>query len=342
MWINAGGDFANVISAQTAVDAEQRSYTWNGNGMIADVQSWIANPATNFGWAVLGDEAADETAQRFNGSENGFNPPRLTVTFEDPAQLLNISTRLGVKTGDNVLIGGFIITGNEAKKVVLRAIGPSLQESGVNDFLAGPMLELRGARGESIALNQDWRETQGAAIESTGVAPKNDLESAIIATLPPGAYTAIVRGKNDSTGVGLSEAYDLAQASNALLANISTRGLVQTGTNVMIGGFIAGGGSGSTKVILRAIGPSLTAKGVADALANPTLKFVNGNGVVLGENDDWRNGPDAAGLTATGIAPENDFEAALIALIPPGSYTAVVAGKDSATGVGAVEVYNLR
>ena len=343
MWTNPGGDFVATNSATTAVDAEQRAYSWSGSGMIADVQSWVDNPDDNFGWVLVAtNEGPEETAQRFNSRENGFNPPKLTVTYEFPAQLLNISTRLRVETGDNALIGGFIITGQEGKKIILRAIGPSLQDQGVSDVLANPKLELRGSGGELIAQNQDWKDTQQTAIENTGIPPENDLEAAIVVTLQPGSYTAIVRGNNDTTGVGLVEAYDLAQESNAQLANISTRALVQSGSNGMVGGFIAGGPSGNTKVILRAIGPSLTQDGVANALPNPTLKFFNADGLLIEENDDWKNGPDQAELAAIGIGPRHDLESALIATIPPGSYTAQVAEKNGETGIGVVEVYNIR
>ena len=238
------------------------------------------------------------------------------------------------------MIGGFIITGEEPKKVILRAIGPSLRQRGVTDVLADPMLELRGSGGEQLAFNQDWKDSQQTAIENTGIPPQNDLESAIVATLSPGAYTAIVRGKNDTTGVGLIEAYDLAPAASALLANISTRGLVQTGNNVMVGGFITGGSAGSTKVILRAIGPSIT--GLPNRLPDPTLQLFNSNGQLLEANDNWRNGPDQAEIAAIGIAPKNDLEASLLAVVPPGSYTAIVAGKNGGVGVGLVEVYDLR
>jgi len=199
--------------------------------------------------------------------------PSPTPRPPSAAQLLNISTRMRVQTGDNVLIGGFIITGNDAKKVILRAIGPSLTQFGVVDALADPVLEVHGSDGSVIASNDNWREAQESEINATGLAPQDDLEPAIIATLDPDAYTAIVSGKDETSGVGLVEGYDLGQAADSQLANISTRGFVETGSNVMIGGFILGNGSGTTNILVRAIGPSLSLAGVSAALADPTLEL---------------------------------------------------------------------
>lgn len=259
-----------------------------------------------------------------------------------PAKALNISTRLRIDTGDNVMIGGFIITGTETKRVIIRALGPSLRASGADNAVADPVLELRGPAGELIFVNDNWRDAQEAAIEESTVAPGDDLEAAIIATLDPGAYTAVVIGKGETSGVGLVEAYDLNQGSAAQLANISTRGLVLTDTNVLIGGFILGGTDNGTRVIVRALGPSLAAAGVSNTLANPTLDLRDANGERLFFNDNWQDDDaQAAGLTELGIAPANDAESAIVATLPPGSYTAIVAGSDGGTGVGLVEVYNV-
>ncbi len=190
-----------------------------------------------------------------------------------PAQPLNISTRMEVRTDDQVLIGGFIITGNDPKKVILRAIGPSLAGFGIANPLADPVLELHASDGSLITMNDNWKDTQQAEIEASGFQPQNDLESAIISTLDPGSYTAVVSGKDGGTGVGLVEGYDLDQAADSQFGNISTRGFVETGTNVMIGGFILGGESGNANVVVRALGPSLTAFGVTGALADPTLEL---------------------------------------------------------------------
>lgn len=240
------------------------------------------------------------------------------------------------------MIGGFIITGSEPKRVIIRALGPSLRDNGVDDAVADPVLELRGPAGELIFANDNWRDAQQAEIEESTIPPAHALEAAIVATLNPGAYTAIVTGRGETSGVGLVEAYDLNQGSASQLANISTRGLVLTDTNVLIGGFILGGSDGGTRVIVRAIGPSLTAAGVSNTLADPTLDLRDGNGEPLSFNDNWRDdAAQAAELNALGIAPANDAESAMVATLPAGSYTAIVAGAGGGTGVGLVEVYNV-
>lgn len=259
------------------------------------------------------------------------------------AQLLNISTRLAVQTGENVMIGGFIVTGTAGKKVLVRGLGPSLAQAGIANVLADPVLELHGSGGALIASNNNWKDTQQSDIQATAVAPTSDLESAIVATLPANnsAYTAIVSGNNGGTGVGLVEMYDLDRTVDSKLANISTRGFVQTGTNVMIGGFIIGNGSGATKVIARGIGPSLAQSGVNTALTDTTLELHNSNGSLVASNDNWKDSQQTE-IQATGIAPSNDLESAIVATLSPGSYTAIVAGKSGATGVALVELYNLQ
>jgi Concanavalin A-like lectin/glucanases superfamily/Protein of unknown function (DUF642) len=258
-----------------------------------------------------------------------------------PGRLLNISTRLRVLTGDNALIGGFIITGSDPKKVIVRGLGPSLTSQNVPGALVDPVLELRDHTGALIASNDNWKDTQQSEIEASTIAPSNDLESAIVMTLDPAAYTAILRGKSNGTGVGLVEVYDLASSANSKLANISTRGFVDTGDNVMIGGFIVGaGGGGSANVIVRAIGPSLTAAGVPGALQDPTLELHNGHGTVIGFNDNWKD-VQQADITASTIPPTDDRESAIAATLRPGPYTAIVRGKNDTTGVGLVEVYNV-
>jgi hypothetical protein len=265
-----------------------------------------------------------------------------------PAQLLNIATRLKVQTDANVLIGGFIITGTDPKKVLIRGIGPSLSNffSGV---LADPTLELHQGS-TTLATNDNWKtksdgSSQQAEIAATTIPPTNNLESAILATLAPGAYTAILAGKNGGTGIGVVEVYDLDQAANSRLANISTRGFVDTDNNVLIGGLIVGGGSGggTAKVIVRALGPSVP---VAGALADPTLELHNGSGTTISTDDNWKTRPDGssqqAEIEATTVPPTSDSESALVASLAPGNYTAIVRGKNNTTGVGLVEVYNLQ
>jgi hypothetical protein len=246
-----------------------------------------------------------------------------------------------VQTGDNVLIGGFIITGNAPKRVIVRGIGPSLPV-GIAGRLADPVLELHGPNGALITSNDSWKDTQQVEIQNSGLAPSNDLESAIVATLAPGGYTAILRGKNATTGVGLVEMYDLDVASDSKLANISSRGFVETGDNVMIAGFIFGNGTNSEKVIIRAIGPTLAASGVANVLADPTLDLHDSNGTLMMSDDNWRDDANQeAEILATGLAPSNDLESAIVTTLPPGPYTAIVAGKNGGTGVALAEVYHL-
>ena len=257
-----------------------------------------------------------------------------------PAQLLNISTRLKVQTRDGVSIAGFIITGNAPKKVMLRGIGPSL--TGVGPVLADPVIALHGPNGSLIIRNDNWRNNQETEIQNSMLAPANDQEAAIIATLPPGAYTAILAGKNGTTGVGLVEMYDLSLGSNSKLANISSRGFVEVDSRVMIGGFMLGSGAASEKVLVRAIGPSLSSSGIANTLDDPTLELHDGEGALLSTNDDWTdNSEQAAEMTASGLQPQQNTESAIITTLSPGLYTAIVAGKDRTVGVALVEVYHL-
>jgi hypothetical protein len=264
-------------------------------------------------------------------------------------QLLNISTRMEVLTGEQVLIGGFIVTGSDPKKIIIRGIGPSLP---VNGPLADPTLELHQGNA-TLSTNDNWKindqtgQSQEAAVRATSIPPGNDLESAIVTTLTPGSYTAILAGKNGGTGIGLIEVYDLAQGANSKLANISSRGFVDTGDNVMIGGLIIGGSSGgSARVLVRALGPSLTNSGVTGALPDPTLELHDGNGGTVATNDNWKTRPDGssqqAEIEATTLPPPNALESALVRLLPPGNYTAIVRGINNSTGVGLVEVYNFQ
>jgi len=258
------------------------------------------------------------------------------------AQALNLSTRLRVLTGDNVGIGGFIITGTGPKHVLLRAIGPSLTSAGVPNALADPVLELHGPGAFVTITNNNWRDTQEAAIQASGIAPTDNLESAIDATLDPGAYTAIVSGNGNSAGVALIEAYDRDPTGASKLGNISTRAFVSTGDDIVIAGVILGNGGGSGRIVVRGIGPSLTALGVPNALANPTLELRNNSGTVISSNNNWQDNPtEAMAITDLGLAPSNTLESALIATLPPGHYTALLAGQTHGTGVGLVEVYDV-
>jgi hypothetical protein len=246
-----------------------------------------------------------------------------------------------VQTGDNVGIGGFVITGTAPKHVLLRGIGPSLAAFGITDALADPTLDLRAADGSGILANDNWRDTQEGEIEATGIPPQNDLEAAIVATLSPGSYTAILRGKDQGTGVGLVEIYDLNQEVDSKLANLSTRAFVDTGDHIVIAGFTLGGNGGGDRIVVRGIGPSLTALGVANALADPTLELRNSDGALLVANNDWQDDPAAAGeITAAGLAPTNPLESGIAATLSPGLYTALLSGVNNGIGVGLVEVYD--
>jgi hypothetical protein len=260
-----------------------------------------------------------------------------------PSKAINLSTRLQVQAGDHAGIGGFIITGNTPKRVLIRAIGPSLTGFGIPDVLGDPVLELHGPAG-FITMNDNWRDTQESAIQATGIAPTDTLESAIDATLTPGAYTAIVRGNGNTSGVALVEVYDLNQTADSKMANISTRSLVGAGDNMVIAGFVLSEpqqAGGLERVIVRGIGPSLTGLGIADALANPTLELRDSNGTLLVSNNDWQDNPvQAAELTDAGLAPSNPLESGIAAALPPGPFTALLSGIGNSTGIGIVEVYD--
>ena len=251
---------------------------------------------------------------------------------------VNFSTRGKVGTGENVLINGFIITGSSAKKVIVRAAGPSLTQYGVVGALSDPTLALYNSAGTLLASNDNWRDSQQTEITATSLQPSNNLESAIVRTLPPGFYTAVMNGKNGATGVGLVEIYDLDTASSTL-GNVSTRGFVGTGDDVLISGIIVGNGSNPT-VIARALGPSLASAGIQNPLADPVLELHDGNGALVAENNDWADTQPEM-IQAAGLAPSNSREAAIMISPAPGTYTTILRGKDGATGVGLVEVFQI-
>jgi hypothetical protein len=284
-----------------------------------------------------------------------------TATTNTPpiplSHLRNISTRAFVQTGDNVLIGGFIIQGNGTKRVIIRAIGPELTQYGIPNALFNPTLELHDGTGALIASNDNWTHTiiggiitsnQVRDIMNSGYAPSDGRESAMIADLPPGNYTAILRGVDNMTGVALVEVYDLSPGIDSILANISSRSFVLGGDNVMIGGFIVQG-TQSKKVIIRAIGPELTQYGVSNALGDPTLELHDRTGALIASNDDWQHTIIGGIITKdqvmdiqnSGHAPTAASESAIIATLPPGNYTAIVRGKNIAVGVALVDVYDL-
>ncbi|MFN2475943.1 MAG: hypothetical protein ABR526_06340 [Chthoniobacterales bacterium] len=260
--------------------------------------------------------------------------------------LLNVATRAQIGTGDNVLIAGVIVQGSGTKKIMLRAIGPSLSSQGVSGALRDPFLELHDRNGVLIGMNDNWRVSQpggvvtsdqAAEIQATNLAPSDDAESALIATLVPDVYTSVVGGVNGATGIGVAEVYDIDQNAPAHLANLSSRGVVRRGDDVLIGGFIVA--NQPTKVVLRAIGPSLTNQGVPGALADPTLELHDVNGVLIAANDNWRSDQETE-LRQSGLAPTNELEAAMVKTLAPGNYTAIVSGHDAASGIALVEIYN--
>ena len=308
---------------------------------------------------IVSDDAGANVAYAatFNGEQDIYY-----IRIRPSAALLqtsldNISTRSFVQTGENVMIGGFIVQGTGPKRVIIRAIGPELTQYGITDALANPRLELHNGTGALIATNDNWQATilggvittnQVSEIQNSGYAPTAASESAIIANLQPGNYTAIVRGVSNTTGVALVEVYDLNPAASSNLGNISTRSFVQTGEHVMIGGFIVQG-TGPKRVIIRAIGPELTQYGIANALANPRLELHNRTGALIASNDNWQTTilggiittNQVSDIQNSGHAPTAASESAIIANLQPGNYTAIVRGVNNTTGVALVEVYDL-
>ncbi len=377
--MNTGGRYNPVTdswTATTTINAPAARYThtavWTGNEMI--IWGGYSGYAVDTGgryspaqdsWAATsldtapharGDHSALWTGSQMliwggttsSGTENATVDSGGLFCASVPAQLLNIATRMRVLTGNNSLIGGFIVSGPDQKKVIVRGIGPSLTKFGVATALPDPVLELHDST-KMLASNDNWKATQETEVQTTGLAPINDSESAIVTTLPgnDSAYTVILSDKNGQSGTGLVEIYDLDSSTDSTLANISTRGFVDTDDNVMIGGLIVGSGDrGPAKVMVRGIGPSLSKFGISNSLEDPTLELRNGDGAIVATNDNWKvsdgGGSQENEINATGIAPTDGRESALVRTIVPDNYTAILRGKNNGTGVGLVEIYNLR
>ena len=289
-------------------------------------------PPGNYTLSVEVETGAGNSSANFTFALDGpVSPPRAT----------NLSTRLSIGTGNEVGIGGFIVTGNGPRHLLLRGIGPSLSQFGIQNFPADPILELLGPNGFIIGSNDNWRDTQEAEIIATGRAPSSDLESALVADFAPGAYTAIVAGKAEATGVGLLEIYDLTPDQNSNLANISTRGKVGTADDIMIAGFILhAGGNGENEIIVRGLGPSLSQWGLS-GLPDPKLELRDSQGALIASDDNWMDDPNqAAIIQAAGLAPSNSLEPAIAVTLMSGEYTALLSGVNNGTGIGLVEVYD--
>ena len=299
----------------------------------------INNPQSG-GPAGDADGDGEDNSSEF---QNGTDPNNAASVLHTARQL-NISTRARVEGGDRVLIGGFIVNGTTPKQVIVRGLGPSLVAAGVSAAMQDPILQLVPTSGPTIT-NDDWQDGDPVAVQATGIPPTNTREAAIVATLAPGSYTAILRSKNDAPGVGLVELYDLNATANSSFANLSSRGFVGTGDDNMIGGVIVGqgqgtGGSGSARTVIRGLGPSLAQRGVVGSLQNPELLIFNANGSVLAFNDNWQD-VQAAELQGLNLAPSDARESAIVLTLVQGNYTALVRGKDGTTGIALVESFNV-
>jgi len=316
-------DFANGLTQELRIGDSDRAFVGTVKGFGQDDDGDVY---------VLGDTA---------GPLGGGGSVYKLIPIEPVPAIQNLSTRLNVGTDDNVLIGGFIIVGSDDEEVVLRGLGPSLKINGVPlpGSLSNPKIELHDSTGALIASNDDWMNSpQKDEIISRGLAPENALESALLTNLAPGNYTTVLRGADGGTGIGLVELYATDASNPANPVNISTRGLVQTGDNVLIGGFILGG-SNTQHLAIRAIGPSLASAGITNPLLDPLLELHDQNGALVEMNDNWKT--NQAEVEATGLAPSDDRESVIVTTLSPGNYTAVVRGATGLTGVALVEAYDI-
>ena len=353
VWLDTRNAANNIFSQLFYSFSTNAGVTWSPNVAVsASFNPFLGYPNQNKMGdyiSLVSDNTGGDVAYcaTLNGEQDIYYVRVAPLT----SRLLNISTRARVLTGDQVLIAGFIISGTGPKQVIIRGIGPSLTAAGLSGVLADPTLELHQGN-TTLTTNDNWKikadgTSQQAQVAATTIPPTNDLESAIVVTLNPGTYTATLKGKNNGTGLGLIELYDLTAAGSSKFANISTRGLVSTDTNVMIGGLIVSGGNAAgARVGVRAIGPSLSSSRVQGALQDPTLELHDRNGALLATNDNWKINDQTqqsqeAEVRAAALAPTNDLESVIITTVAPGPYTAVVRGKNNTTGVALVETYNL-
>jgi fibronectin type III domain protein len=340
-----------VLHTVNAQSPQSVTLSWNPNPE-SDIAGYHVSYGTTSGSYTQQIDAGSATTASVSGLQDGTRHffvvtaydtagleslPSTEVAYPPLPNLVNVSTRGFVQTGDKVMIGGFIITGDKPKKVVLRALGPSLAQAGVSGAMADPILELHDSAGAVITSNDNW-DPHDQNLIAAGFAPPDQHDSAFVITLPAGSYTAIVRGANGSSGVALFELYDL-DPSSSRIANLSTRADVEQGDNVMIAGIIIPG-TQPMNVLVRVVGPSLTSYGVSGALQNPTIDLNDGNGSLIFQNTEWRTAQEQQ-LSQSGLAPTDDRESAIIATLQPGNYTAVVRGVAQTGGVALVEVYNL-
>lgn len=306
------------LTAQQKLDLEAFLRTLSGKAVYTDPK-W-SNPFRADGSITIVDSA----------------PP--------PSQAVNLSTRMRVLNGEKVGIAGFIVTGTAPKRVLVRALGPSLAQFGLTSLLGDPTITLHGPPDFTPIVNDNWGSSQRAEIEAAGLAPGNELESAIIATLAPGNYTAVLSGADGGSGTGILELYDLEFAAPSKLANISTRAFVGTGDDILIAGFTVGNTMNTNNLVIRGLGPSIQSSAVPQTLFDPKLEVRNANGATLASNDNWAQSPQASDITAVGLAPLFNNESAVAIALGPGAYTALLSGAPtpfSNTGVGLIEVYSI-
>lgn len=334
-----GGIFGKVVAVDNR-EGEHRVFSASNHAIVGFVFDHDGPPDPTPTPTVAPSPSATPTP-RPSATPSPTIAPSPTVTPKPTprpaASFVNLSSRVPVETGDNVLIGGFIVGPGEQTGIVIRALGNSLRGA-VPDALEDPVLELHKPDG-SVVTNDNWADSQAGAIRSFGLAPASAKDSAIFAVFKPGAYTAIVRGKNGATGTALIELYRVNSGATARLINISTRAFVGSGDDVMIGGFIVTKDHGGS-VMVRALGPSLAKAGVKGALVDPMLELRDRNGTLVDSNDDWKSNQQAA-ITKSGIAPTNERESAILKTLNPGAYTAIVRGKNGGTGAALVEVYSM-